>query len=150
MVTSVTNPTHVSVPFLKYKKYRSKISGPLLDRIDIHIETPAVQISELRATDKGEASCDIMRRISSCREIQSDRFKSSEFHTNAEMPEILMDEYCHLTKSDADLFGMAMERLSLSARAYGKILKVSRTIADLELSQNIEKNTYLKLYNIVI
>ena len=60
------------------------------------------------------------------------------------MPEILMDEYCHLTKSDADLFGMAMERLSLSARAYGKILKVSRTIADLELSQNIEKKHILE------
>ena len=55
-----------------------------------------------------------------------------------------MDEYCHLTKSDADLFGMAMERLSLSARAYGKILKVSRTIADLELSQNIEKKHILE------
>ncbi|MEC8014134.1 MAG: YifB family Mg chelatase-like AAA ATPase [Verrucomicrobiota bacterium] len=131
-----------SIP--QIQKYRSKISGPLLDRIDIHIEAPAVQISELRATDKGEASCDIMQRISSCREIQSDRFKSSEFHTNAEMPEILMDEYCHLTKSDADLFGMAMERLSLSARAYGKILKVSRTIADLELSQNIEKKHILE------
>ena len=60
------------------------------------------------------------------------------------MPEILMDEYCHLNKSDADLFGMAMERLSLSARAYGKILKVSRTIADLELSQNIEKKHILE------
>ena len=133
------NNCRCSMP--QIQKYRSKISGPLMDRIDIHIETPAVKIDELQNEKPGESSEQMRTRILACREIQRNRYKEFVSHnsTNATIPQKLMDNICEIGDQEKTLLKKAMEQLSLSARAYNKILKVSRTIADLEHSINIEK-----------
>ncbi len=133
------NNCRCSMP--QIQKYRSKISGPLMDRIDIHIETPAVKIDELQNEKPGESSEQMRTRILACREIQKNRYKEFVSHnsTNATIPQKLMDNICEIGDQEKTLLKKAMEQLSLSARAYNKILKVSRTIADLEHSINIEK-----------
>lgn len=131
-----------SIP--QIQRYRNKISGPLLDRIDIHVEAPAVKIEELRSCAKGESSSRISERIARCRDMQSNRFAFESCKTNSGMTEKLMEEYCVISDENTKLLTMAMERLSLSARAYGKILKVSRTIADIECSEDIEKEHLLE------
>jgi magnesium chelatase family protein len=131
-----------SIP--QIQRYRNKISGPLLDRIDIHVEAPAVKIEELRSGAKGESSSQVGVRIAACRERQSQRFALGSCKTNSGMTEKLMEEHCVISDENIKLLTMAMERLSLSARAYGKILKVSRTIADIECSEDIEKEHLLE------
>lgn len=115
------------------QRYLSKISGPLLDRIDIHIEVTPVPFEKLADTRKGESSVDIRKRVTAAREIQTERFKESEkVHYNAQMSTKFLRKHCKLDKASMALLKTAMERLNLSARAYDRILKVSRTIADLE------------------
>ena len=122
------------------QRYRSRISGPLLDRIDIHVEAPALSIGELRTSDKGESS-DVMRqRISAAREIQQRRFHNTDYVTNSSMSESAIETHCAITHQMGSVLQTAMEKLSLSARAYNRILKVARTIADLAESDTIQLN----------
>lgn len=120
------------------QRYMSKISGPLLDRIDIHIEVTPVPFEKLSDDRKAESSVEIRKRVTAAREIQSERFKDLEkVHYNAQMSSKLIREFCKLDETSKQLLKTAMERLNLSARAYDRILKVSRTIADLEASSEI-------------
>ena len=117
--------------------YRSKISGPLLDRIDIHIEVPAARYQELTSTQPAESSAQIKERVNKAREIQRERFKNEGILCNALMSHKQVRKFCVLGKEENELLKMAMTELNFSARAYDKILKVSRTIADLAGSEII-------------
>lgn len=120
------------------QRYMSKISGPLLDRIDIQIEVGAVKYSELSSKEKGESSREIRNRVIKARQIQSLRFVDNLLiNNNADMASKEVRQYCKLDNAGSELLKMAMTKLGLSARAYDRILKVSRTIADLEASENI-------------
>jgi len=120
------------------QRYLSKISGPLLDRIDIHIEVTPVPFDKLSDDRKGESSINIRKRVTKARELQTERFSESEtVHYNAQMTVKQIRTYCKLDESSKTLLKTAMDRLNLSARAYDRILKVSRTIADLESSSVI-------------
>jgi magnesium chelatase family protein len=123
------------------QRYLSKISGPLLDRIDIHIEVTPVPFDKLTETRKGESSIEIRKRVALAREIQSKRFAAFEnIHYNAQMSTKQIREFCALDENSLQLLKKAMERLNLSARAFDRILKVSRTIADLEDSEIVNSN----------
>ena len=123
------------------QRYMSKISGPLLDRIDIHIEVQPVPFEKLTEERRGEPSSEIRKRVTASREIQSKRFEESDsVHYNAQMNVKQIRKYCDLNDESKSLLKNAMERLNLSARAYDRILKVSRTIADLEAAENINPN----------
>lgn len=122
-------------------RYLSKISGPLLDRIDIHIEVTPVPFEKLSETKNGESSVVIRKRVTAAREIQTERFsKYPNIHYNAQMTTKQIREYCLLSETSLGLLKTAMERLNLSARAYDRILKVSRTIADLEASEKVQSH----------
>ena len=119
-------------------RYLSKISGPLLDRIDIHIEVTPVPFEKLSSTNKAESSVDIRARVTAAREIQTARFANLEtVNYNAQMSTKLIREFCKLDDTSLQLLKTAMERLNLSARAYDRILKVARTIADLEAIETV-------------
>ena len=125
------------------QKYLSKVSGPLLDRIDIHIEVTPVEFNELLESRKAEKSEAIRERVIRARNIQEYRFKGiSNIHSNAQMRAKQIREICLIDATGKGLLKTAMERLNLSARAYDRILKVARTIADLEQSIDI-KNEHL-------
>ena len=113
------------------QRYISKISGPLLDRIDIHIDVPAVKVQELSAQENGESSADIRARVVQARNIQLRRFTGEAVYCNAQMTPRLIRQHCQLAPSAQQLLERAMQKYGLSARAYDRILKVSRTIADL-------------------
>lgn len=114
------------------QRYLSKISGPLLDRIDIHIEVTPVPFEKLSEERKGESSVDIRQRVTAAREVQSKRFtESKNVHYNAQMTVKQIRTYCKLSEESLTLLKTAMEKLHLSARAYDRILKVARTICDL-------------------
>lgn len=120
------------------ENYRNKISGPLLDRIDIHVEAPAVEFRELGSTTPAESSAVIRERVVGAREVQSRRFAGSQrCRSNAEMSHAQIRRHCALDASSTEMLRQAMEALSLSARAYDRILKVARTIADLAGSEGI-------------
>ena len=120
------------------QRYMSKISGPLLDRIDIHIEVTPVPFDKLADDRKAESSVEIRKRVTAAREIQTKRFENVEnIHYNAQMSSKLIREFCALDEQSKELLKTAMERLNLSARAYDRILKVARTISDLDNSENI-------------
>ncbi|MEK7818627.1 MAG: YifB family Mg chelatase-like AAA ATPase [Bacteroidota bacterium] len=120
------------------QKYMAKISGPLLDRIDIHIEVPSVKITELQQKKDGEKSISIRERVIKAREIQQKRFADKKnIFSNSNMQSKEIKEFCRIDSSGEELLKKAMTKLGLSARAYDRILKVSRTIADLENSENI-------------
>ncbi len=122
-------------------RYMSKISGPLLDRIDIHIEVTPVPFEKLSDVRKGESSNEIRERVTKAREIQSARFADLDsINYNAQMNTKQIREFCRLDESSLKLLQTAMERLNLSARAYDRILKVSRTIADLERADDVGPN----------
>lgn len=121
------------------ENYRNRISGPLLDRIDIHVEAPAVEYKELSSTTPAESSSEIRARVMAAREIQSQRFgKSPRTRANAGMTHSQIKTHCALDSAGRDLLEHAMQELHLSARAYDRILKVSRTIADLAGSEAIQ------------
>lgn len=120
------------------QRYLSKISGPLLDRIDIHIEVTPVPFEKLSEERKGESSIEIRKRVTKAREIQTKRFsKSNTVHYNAQMNVKQLREYCKLSNESKNLLKIAMEKLNLSARAYDRILKVARTIADLDSAVSV-------------
>ncbi|MBS1580264.1 MAG: YifB family Mg chelatase-like AAA ATPase [Bacteroidetes bacterium] len=121
------------------QKYLNKISGPLLDRIDLHVEVTPVAFSELSNSVKGESSATIRERVIKARELQTERFKQTEgLYANAQMSSKLLREVCIINTVGETLLKRAMEKLNLSARAYDRILKVSRTIADLANSTDIK------------
>ena len=123
------------------QRYLSKISGPLLDRIDIHIEVTPVPFDKLSDERKGESSIEIRNRVMAARDIQTQRFEDLDHvHYNAQMNTKQIRQYCKLDDASKDLLKQAMERLNLSARAYDRILKVARTIADLEQSTAVTGN----------
>ncbi len=129
--------THAVSP-LEIQRYMGKISGPLLDRIDIHIEVTPVPFEKLSESEKPESSSEIRKRVIKARDIQTQRFENHEnLHYNAQMNTKHIREYCVLDNASQELLKQAMERLGLSARAYDRILKVARTIADLEAAENI-------------
>ncbi len=119
-------------------RYLSKVSGPLLDRLDIHIEVPPVDYNQLSDNEAGESSASIRTRVNEARKIQIERFKGTTITCNAKMTPSLTRKYCVLSPSAAKTLELSFEKLGLSARAYDKILKVARTIADLDKSETIE------------
>ena len=121
------------------QKYLNRISGPLLDRIDIHVEVTPVPFRELSAIRKSESSNSIRERVIMARLLQEERYKDSKgIHANAQISTKMLNKYCKLNEDGLVLLKNAMDKLSLSARAYDRILKVSRTIADLEKSSDIK------------
>ena len=117
----------------------SKISGPLLDRIDIHCEIQAVPFAQLSRMQPGEPSSVIRERVIAARKIQEERFKEYKgIHCNAMMTERMIHEFAEPDAQSLDMLRMAMEKLKLSARAYSRILKVARTIADLAGSEKVQ------------
>lgn len=122
------------------RQYRSKISGPLLDRIDIHIEVPSVRYRDLTAKSTGESSKSIKAHVEGARNIQKGRFGNSHVNCNAQMTNRQIKEFCLLDKDSHRLIEMAIDKLGLSARAYTRILRVARTIADLEEEKNIQSH----------
>jgi magnesium chelatase family protein len=119
------------------QKYWAKISGPLLDRIDIHIEVPSIQWRDLTAISDGEPSDAIRGRINAARRVQLDRFNADGAFCNAQMKTSLIKKHCALDKESMGFLEKAVERLGLSARAFHRILKIARTIADLENSPTL-------------
>ncbi|MCG9911605.1 MAG: YifB family Mg chelatase-like AAA ATPase [Flavobacteriales bacterium] len=120
-------------------KYLNKISGPLLDRIDLHVEVTPVSFNELSSERKSESSAEIRERVIRAREIQSQRYKDIPgIYCNAQMSKNQLEEFCFIDPSGRNLLKTAMERLNLSARAYDRILKVARTVADLAASEKIK------------
>lgn len=126
-----------SCTYLQIQRYRSKISGPLMDRIDIHMEVPPVQFKDLSSIESGQTSSDILKRVKKAREIQTMRFSRMKVHTNGAMNSRQVRQFCALDADSMDLIERAMNRFGLSARAHSRILKISRTIADLEASPDI-------------
>ena len=123
------------------QKYLNKISGPLLDRIDIHVEVTPVSYNELSAERISEKSVTVRERVIKARDIQEKRYAAKEgVHCNAQINSKQLREFCKIDEAGNQLLKTAMERLGLSARAYDRILKVARTIADLESSENILTN----------
>lgn len=119
-------------------RYMAHISGPLMDRIDIHIEVVPVSIAEMSTTERGEPSSEIRRRVVAARDIQRQRFEGLDIHCNAMMNSSMLRKFAPLDRACSELLELAMARLNLSARAYDRIIKVARTIADLEAKPNIE------------
>ena len=119
-------------------RYLRKISGPLLDRIDIQIEVKRPKIEKISTREKLESSSQIRERVNRARKIQLERYRKHEIHSNAELSTKMIAEFCRLDKKGEELLQSAFRKLKLSVRAYERILKVARTIADLEGKQNIE------------
>ena len=122
---------------LQIQRYRSRVSGPLLDRIDIQVEVPALRYQELASRDAGESSALIRQRVNAARSIQLQRFQKRGIHANAQMGTKDIKRYCEVKEGAEKLLEVAINKLGLSARAYSRILKVGRTIADLEGSEEI-------------
>jgi magnesium chelatase family protein len=121
------------------QKYLNKVSGPLLDRIDIHIEVTPVSYDELSNKKQGEVSASIRERVIQARKIQEERYAArTEIHCNAQMDSKLLKEICDIDEAGSKMLRVAMDKLKLSARAYDRILKVARTIADLDSSASIK------------
>lgn len=119
-------------------RYLSKVSGPLLDRLDIHIEVPPVEFMELSSKQKAEPSSEIKKRVNAARLVQQKRFEGTDITCNAKMDSAATKKYCVLTPDASEMLKAAFDNLGLSARAYDKVLRVARTIADLDNSETIE------------
>ena len=119
------------------ERYRERISGPLLDRIDLHVEAPAVSFDDLRSDETGEPSAAIRERVFACRQVQQKRFGSGKVRVNARMSSQQFRKFCTLDSEGEGMLRMAMDQLNFSARAHDRILKVARTIADLAGSDAI-------------
>jgi magnesium chelatase family protein len=122
---------------IQVQKYRAKVSGPLLDRIDIHIEVPPVKYKELTSETGGERSSDVRERVNRARGIQKKRFQGTNIHSNAQMTPRFVRKFSKPDEAGLRLLETAIDRLGLSARAYDRILKVARTIADLDGSDKV-------------
>ena len=122
------------------RSYLGKISGPLMDRIDLHVQVVPVEVDKLNDAPRGESSADIRARVIAARQIQNERFAASKsIHCNAQMTPKMLETYAKPDTAGQEVLKMAMNKLGLSARAYDRILKVARTIADLAKSPNVEK-----------
>ena len=121
------------------QKYVNKISGPLLDRIDIHIEVTGIKFSKLQSNQKVENSKEIKNRVNKARKIQIERYKEYNIYSNAELTPKLIEKFCKLNNASKIILEKAFKKLGLSPRAYGRILKVARTIADLESQTEISQ-----------
>lgn len=119
--------------------YLSKISGPMLDRFDLHIEVAPVEFNDISSDKKEESSAEIRKRVSAARDIQNERFKGTHINCNAKITPDKLNSFCPMDDNAKTFIGKAFDRLGLSARAYDRILKVARTIADLNGSEKIEK-----------
>lgn len=122
------------------KKYLSKISGPLIDRIDICLEVKPVEYEQLSLKRKSESSEDIRKKVIAAQKIQQQRYKNENILFNSQLSSAQIEKYCSLGNEEIEILKIAFDRLNLSARAYHRILKVSRTIADLDASENIKVN----------
>ena len=135
----LSDPNHeCSCSHQQIHRYRAKISGPIQDRIDIHVDVPAVPYKDLRSSTPGESSKSIRQHVTSTRIIQLERFKRSKIFCNAQMNSRLIKKYCSIDEASHKLMEKAIDKLGFSARAYNRILKIARTIADLEESKSIE------------
>ena len=123
---------------IQIQRYRSKISGPLMDRIDIHLDVPSVRYKDLAAIDDGASSAEIMERVMKAGEMQRRRFRKKDIHHNAGMNSRQIKQYCKIDSESGILVEKAMEKFGLSARAHARILKIARTIADLEGMSDIK------------
>jgi magnesium chelatase family protein len=121
-------------------KYRSKVSGPLMDRIDIHVEVPAVPYKDLSGKSRSESSADILKRVLAARLMQSERFVKTKIFSNSQMASRHIKKYCHIDDASSNLLETAIDKLGLSARAFNRILKIARTIADLDGKNDIQAN----------
>ena len=124
---------------LVIEKYLNRISGPLLDRIDLHVEVKPVKYQKLNSGNEVESSKQIKERVNNARRIQYLRYKDLNIFSNAELTPKMIEKYCVLNEECKKILELAFNKLGLSARAYGRILKVARTIADLDGSNNIQK-----------
>ena len=149
MLVAAMNPCpcgHLGDPFhectcspVQVQRYRSRLSGPLLDRIDMHVEVPAVQVEKLTQASPGESSAAIRQRVNTARAVQSERLHSDKYvYCNAQMSSRNIKKYCQIDDPSRKLLENAIARLGLSARAYYRILKIARTIADLEGVEDIQ------------
>ena len=120
------------------QKYMEKISGPLLDRIDIQVEVTPVKYEELKSKEETETSESVRKRVNNARRIQAKRYEENEIYSNAGLTPKLIEKYCQLDKESNKLLEKAFNKLGLSARAHGRILKVARTISDLDGKENIQ------------
>ena len=121
-------------------KYLGRISGPMLDRLDLHVEVPPVDFAELNSNTKEESSAEIRARVNKARKMQVERYKGTGITCNARLTPSMLKKYCILSEDASKYLALSFERLGMSARAYDRILKVARTIADLDGSKIIEKN----------
>lgn len=121
------------------RKYISRVSGPLLDRIDIHIEVNPVNYKQLKQNKNIETSKEIRNRVNNARKIQLERYKEYKIFSNSELTPKLIEKFCELDNKGKKIIETAFDKLGLSARAYTRILKVARTIADLEGSERIQE-----------
>lgn len=126
------------------QQYIGKLSGPLLDRIDLHVEVPSVKYKDLESHKEGKKSSVIRERVNKARKIQQERYKGLNIYSNSELTPALIKKYCKLDEQCSEILKDAFEKLGLSARAHNRILKVARTIADLEGSENIRKEHLLE------
>ena len=120
------------------RRYKDKISGPLLDRMDIHIEVQNVEYETISGKGKAESSAEIKKRVNRAREIQRKRFEGTDISSNAKMTPSATQKYCIMTDEANLLMKTSFERMGMSGRAYDKILRIARTIADLDEKENIE------------
>ena len=126
------------------QRYLSKISHPLLDRIDIHLEVPEVNYKDISSERSGESSEAIRNRVKYVRELQKDRFRDESFKYNSEIPENKLKRYCALDKNSENILELAFKKYGMSARTYNKILKIARTIADMDGCENIKEDHVLE------
>ena len=120
------------------EKYVEKISGPMLDRMDLHVNVPSVEFEAMRRREKAESSADVRARVNKARERQKERFAGTNVACNAQMTPAMVGEYCTLDTSGEKLLKGAFDRLGLTARSHDRLLRVARTIADLDGSEKIE------------
>lgn len=121
------------------KKYINRISGPLLDRIDIHIEVNQINYNQLGKNEKIETSQEIRNRVNQARKIQLERYQKYQIFSNSELTPKLIEKFCELNTKSKQILEIAFDKLGLSARAYTRILKVARTIADLDFCEKIQE-----------
>ena len=120
------------------RRYLDRVSGPLLDRIDLQIEVDAVPVQEINASAPAESSARVALRVANARKIQQQRYHGEKYHCNAQLDSKAIRRYCSLTEEASAILNMAVQNLQMSMRAYNRILKVARTIADLENSDSIQ------------
>lgn len=133
-----TDPNHTcTCSDSAIERYRGKLSGPLLDRIDLHVEVPSVPYEDLRSTAPTLSSAQLRERISVARNMQTARYQGTPCRTNADLSGPLLEKYCQLGQAEHDFLGIAVQNLSLSARAYTRVLRIARTIADLEGAEQL-------------